>query len=220
MVNENSMREIVSFFIKDAQYQLDYLNKLRSIDVSLTESFDNGYYNSLIQCNNVLLKKLLGENIYEDVMWFLYSRPQEKNGDEIRVTNPEKSYIITDLDSFMDYLNDHYDVFKSEYTGSLVQQKSFYYYWNDVENFLIENLPANFDARLWSFWLDLIGEVNNDSLKTHFIPDILENENSSHFKETFDYHQKTSNFDVSLIFRAIEKLEEYCGSEITIYYSW
>ena len=98
-----------------------------------------------------------------------------------------------------------------------------YYYWDDVENFLIENLPAGFDIRIWLFWLDLVdlvGEINNDSVKTHFLPDLIERGKSSGFSECYQYYQKESKFDVSLIFKAIEKLEEQYGSEITIYYSW
>lgn len=81
-------------------------------------------------------------------------------------------------------------------------------------------MPANFDVRIWLFWLDLVGEINNDSIKTHFLPDLLEHGKSLGFSGTLDYYQKNSKFDISLIFTAIEKLEEQYGSKITIYYMW
>lgn len=99
-------REIISDIIKNGETQLEFLNKISSISPNLIKIFDNEYVNGILDSQDMILRLYLGDALYNDVMWYLYDRPREENGDDIVYPDKQKVYTITDLNSFLDYLED------------------------------------------------------------------------------------------------------------------
>lgn len=97
-------KEIVENLMIGKQDRSDYIDKINQTDRCLSDFiYDNQYVNSVAVENDFLIRKLFGEELTEDVFWFLYDW---KPGYDITVN--EVTYNINDLESYIDYVNNVY----------------------------------------------------------------------------------------------------------------
>lgn len=97
-------REIVEKLMTGKQHRNDYIDKINQADICLSDFiYDNEYTNSVARENDFLIGKLFGEELSEDVFWFLYDW---KPGFD--VTANEVTYKINDLNGYIDYVNNVY----------------------------------------------------------------------------------------------------------------
>ena len=97
-------REIVEKMVATHEAKTHYTNKLREVDLILGDFVIENRYTNLIEMENeYLLRKLLGENLCEDVFWFIYDW---KPGYEVGIDNV--TYKIEDINSYMSYINNVY----------------------------------------------------------------------------------------------------------------
>jgi hypothetical protein len=97
-------REIVSKLEQDHKESEKYLDSLRKIDSCLSSFIcENKYTDILYFQSQFLLPKLLGNELYEWVTWYLYELPCFSEDDEPHAWIDDVGYVIKDLDSFMDF---------------------------------------------------------------------------------------------------------------------
>lgn len=97
-------REIVSKLEEDHKESEKYLESLRVIDSGLaTFLCENKYTDILYFQNQFLLPKLLGNELYNWVTWYLYELPLLDDSEESNAWICDVGYKVSDLDSFMDF---------------------------------------------------------------------------------------------------------------------
>ncbi len=96
--------EIVYKLETDYKESEEFLESLRKVDGFLCDFVnENVYSNNLYFQNQFLLKKLLGEDLYDWVSWYLYELPcfYEENVSNCSVEGVK--YAVTDLQSFIKF---------------------------------------------------------------------------------------------------------------------
>ena len=97
-------REIASKLEEGHKESESYLDSLRKVDSSLSEFVtENKYTDVLYFQNQFFLRKLLGEELYDWVNWYLYERPCFHEGENPNCSVDGVEYSISDLDSFVDF---------------------------------------------------------------------------------------------------------------------
>lgn len=95
------------------------------------------------------------------------------------------------------------------------------YYWQDVKEFLKNNLPEKFEFKIWDIWKNLTCHtIQNGLVVKHSLYHMLLDKEQPLINFLNDYKEYPKE-DSDMIFAALEKLKEHCNSdEITIYYKW
>lgn len=102
-------KEIVARLEDDSKESENYLDSLRLVDSSVSEFVsENQYYNTLYFQNEFLLRKILGDDLFDWVIWYLYEMPMMRDmgfGDDTKTncTVNGVKYLVTGFDSFMDF---------------------------------------------------------------------------------------------------------------------
>lgn len=97
-------REIVENVVSFKTIRDSYTDNLREEDSTLCDFvIENRYNESVFRENDYLLQKLLGIQLYEDLMWYIYDW---KPGYDVVVENV--TYTIIDINSYMNYINNVY----------------------------------------------------------------------------------------------------------------
>ena len=95
--------EIVDRLESDRNKSEKYLDELRLLDSSLAEFVsENQYNNTQYFQTDFLLRKFLGEELYDWVIWYLYEMPLISETDYNCSVNGVR-YLVTDFNSFMDF---------------------------------------------------------------------------------------------------------------------
>lgn len=94
--------QIIKRYIEEKETRDNWLDQLPA-DIS-SAFFDNAYVNSFGMFEEYLLKVYLGENLYNELMWYCYDMPAH----EVTITMGEKDYKITSAESFYKYLTEVY----------------------------------------------------------------------------------------------------------------
>lgn len=96
--------EIVSKLEEDYKNTEKYLDSLRKVDSSLCSFLsENKYADVLYFQNQFLLSKLLNNELYEWITWYLYERPCFSEDDVPNCSIDGVGYCITDIESFIDF---------------------------------------------------------------------------------------------------------------------
>lgn len=98
-------KEIVTNIENYHKESEEYLHSLREVDTSLSEFInENKYTDSLYFQNQFLLTKLLGEDLYGWLTWYLYELPCFFNDGSVpNCSVDDVEYNVTDIHSFMDF---------------------------------------------------------------------------------------------------------------------
>lgn len=97
-------REIVTKLENDHKESEKYLDSLRKVDSCLSSFIcENKYTDILYFQSQFLLPRLLGNELYEWVTWYLYELPCLQEDEEPHAWVDNVGYVIKDLDSFMDF---------------------------------------------------------------------------------------------------------------------
>lgn len=97
-------REIVTKLKEEKDRRINYIDNLFEVDSSAAEFIaENKYTNSICIENDMLINKLFGSELAEDVFWYLYDH---KYGNEI--VFDKVTYKITDTESYVQYVNNVY----------------------------------------------------------------------------------------------------------------
>lgn len=72
--------------------------------------YDNTYNTNTQRQVELLLEILLGNDLYECFMWFLYDAPlkNKEDGGEPNVISDGRRYYVHDIDSFLNYVKTEY----------------------------------------------------------------------------------------------------------------
>lgn len=72
--------------------------------------YDNTYNTNTQKQVEMLLEKLLGVDLYESFMWFLYDAPlkSKEDGGSSNVSVDGREYYIYNMDTFVDYVKIEY----------------------------------------------------------------------------------------------------------------
>lgn len=96
--------EIVERLEEDHKKSKEYIDDLRKIDSSLSDFIvENKNIDIFYFQNEFLLKKLLGDELYEWVTWYLYDLPCLNQDDTPNCSVDGVEYKVCDLESFMDF---------------------------------------------------------------------------------------------------------------------
>ena len=97
-------KEIVTNIENYHKESEEYLHSLRKVDTSLCDFInENKYTDSLYFQNQFLLTKLLGEDLYGWLTWYLYELPCFNDDSVPNCSVDGVEYTITDIHSFMDF---------------------------------------------------------------------------------------------------------------------
>ena len=100
--------ELVKLVIEEYNKQSEWLDSL-PIEIQ-SAFFDNAYVQSLHHTNDKALELALGTELYEDLNWFLYDKPDGKT----TVTIDSKSYDIETIEDYLSFVEEVYDVTTTE----------------------------------------------------------------------------------------------------------
>lgn len=97
-------RDIVAKLKEGKEFRSNYVNSLYEADCSLSDYVvENKYVNSVCMENDLLISKLFGTELAEDVFWYLYDCKQGS-----KIVFDDVTYEITDFKSYIDYVNNVY----------------------------------------------------------------------------------------------------------------
>jgi len=97
-------KDIVTRLQQDININNKYFDELSKIRLDLTSLIcDNEYINIVQHQNEYLQKIIFGEELYDWVSWYLYDRKGWGRENEYIVEYDGVKYIITDIDSFVDF---------------------------------------------------------------------------------------------------------------------
>lgn len=103
-MNVEQIRTVLEFLYERREREDVYLNKLGEVDSAFsTAIFDNDFVNNLFEENTFLIEQLFGQELIDEVLWFLYDFRCSKNKRQV-IEIDDVKYEITDLQSFLDYL--------------------------------------------------------------------------------------------------------------------
>jgi hypothetical protein len=98
-------KDIVSRIETDMKNETKYLDEISKFPLDLTEIIcDNEYINIVQHQNEYLQRIIFGEELYDWVYWYLYDR-KGWGRDEYKVEYDGVKYVISDIDSFVDFAN-------------------------------------------------------------------------------------------------------------------
>ena len=96
-------REVVEKMEQDNKSSDEYMDSLRNIDSILCDLIFENKYTNIIYCQGqYFAKKLLGDELYDWVSWYLYDR-SFCDDDKSNAWIYDVGYVINDLESFMDF---------------------------------------------------------------------------------------------------------------------
>lgn len=96
--------ELVKLVIEVYNNQSEWLD---SLPIEIQSAFcDNAYVQSLHRINENALMLALGTELYEDLNWFLYDKPNGKT----TVTFDGKPYDIETVKDYLSFVEEVYDV--------------------------------------------------------------------------------------------------------------
>ena len=95
--------ELVKLVIEEYNKQSEWLDSL-PIEIQ-SAFFDNAYVQSLHRTNDKALTLALGVELYEDLCWFLYDKPDGKT----TVTFDGKTYDIETFEDYLSFVKEVYD---------------------------------------------------------------------------------------------------------------
>lgn len=101
-MTKNDFSELVHTLVKNNKEREDYFD---SLPVDLACFFgDNVLINSVLMDNAFILRKYLGESLYEELAWFLYEwKEQDPEYHTITLSNG-KEFIISNTQEFIEYI--------------------------------------------------------------------------------------------------------------------
>lgn len=104
MVYLEDLRELVEILHTNDKIADEYMRNLSNVDPVLGDVIiENKYTNILFFEKDFLLKKYLGDELFDYVMWFVYDKPNVRDSEEPNVVVNNVGYTVTGLDSFMDF---------------------------------------------------------------------------------------------------------------------
>lgn len=100
--------DIIKLIIDEYKIRCEWLDSL-PIEIQ-SAFFDNAYVQSLHRTNDKALTLALGTELYEDLCWFLYDKPNGKS----TVTFDGKPYDIETVEDYLSFVKEVYDVTTTE----------------------------------------------------------------------------------------------------------